>query len=235
MKIAEGFKHRPIPCAPGSGNVAVLLIGPPGSGKETHGKEICREFHGHHFSIGEHFRAQLDQGGDFARQFGDHMRNAVPLPDPVVIDGIREGFAHIPERGAGALLLDGFLKLYQQVWQLEHVLSHPIDALVLDFTLTREESIERAQRGRADDKKAGERFDKWMLEERKPVLKALRRRGLTIAEIVSSDPIDVVYNRVSRVISVHAQTVKTARPLPPAHEPPRPFARHPRVVPAWQS
>ena len=135
----------------------LLIMGPPGAGKGTHAKLLCKEYNIVHISTGDMFRNAIKLGtaeGMIAKQFID-KGNLVP--DDIVIGIVRE---KIQENECNnGFLLDGFHRNIEQAKSLDIILDEcgvKIDA-VLNLQVSDDILIKRIS-GRRVCSKCGETY-----------------------------------------------------------------------------
>ncbi|MDD2258618.1 MAG: adenylate kinase [Bacilli bacterium] len=135
----------------------LLIMGPPGAGKGTHAKLLCKEYNIVHISTGDMFRTAIKLGtaeGMIAKQFID-KGNLVP--DDIVIGIVRE---KIQENECNnGFLLDGFPRNIEQAKSLDIILDEcgvKIDA-VLNLQVSDDILIKRIS-GRRVCSKCGETY-----------------------------------------------------------------------------
>jgi adenylate kinase len=121
----------------------LILLGPPGSGKGTQSKILCRRLGLEHIGTGDLLRAAIRARtpvGERARPFVEagHL-----VPDDLVNDLIAERFRR-PDRPAG-FVMDGYPRTVAQAVAFDRVLAEyalPLDAVLL-LTVADEEIIQR--------------------------------------------------------------------------------------------
>lgn len=135
----------------------LLIMGPPGAGKGTHAKLLCKEYNIVHISTGDMFRNAIKLGtaeGMIAKQFID-KGNLVP--DDIVIGIVRE---KIQENECNnGFLLDGFPRNIEQAKSLDIILDEcgvKID-VVLNLQVSDDILIKRIS-GRRVCSKCGETY-----------------------------------------------------------------------------
>jgi adenylate kinase len=101
----------------GSGVRAVLLFGPPGSGKGTQAKLLMERWQVPHISTGDMLRAHLESGDSIGREIGALMRSGGLVPDAMVNLLVKRRLAQ-PDCDKG-FILDGFPRTAQQAETLD--------------------------------------------------------------------------------------------------------------------
>ena len=82
-----------------------FLLGGPGSGKDTQGENLIRDYKFKHLSTGQLLRMQKEKGGEHAKMIDAYMREGKLLPSSLVVDLLEEG---IQEGGNRRYLFNGF-------------------------------------------------------------------------------------------------------------------------------
>lgn len=121
----------------------LLIMGPPGAGKGTHAKLICKEYNIPHISTGDMFRNAIKLGsnqGMIAKKFIDQGEL---VPDDIVIGIVKEKIQE--DNCKAGFLLDGFPRNIEQAKSLDLILSEcniKIDA-VLNLQVSNDILIKR--------------------------------------------------------------------------------------------
>ncbi|MCB1117992.1 MAG: nucleoside monophosphate kinase [Chlamydiia bacterium] len=166
---------------------AILLFGPPGSGKGTIGKSLNERAEYVHISSGDVFRG-LDPDSRGGRLFHEYASKGQLVPDEITIKIIEEHVkalaasgSYVPERQI--LLLDGIPRTKRQA----EVLKERVDVQLIlmlevpDVEVLVERLSKRAElEGRSDDK------DEAILRERFKVYERQTK------EVLESYPADLV-------------------------------------------
>ena len=125
------------------GQVNIILMGPPGSGKGTQAAFISRKVGVHSVSSGDLFRDNLKRNTDLDKLAKEYMDSGAYVPDDVTIKMVME-WINVPQHSAG-FLLDGFPRTMIQAKVLEEELrcrNGKIDR-VLFFDVPEEELVLR--------------------------------------------------------------------------------------------
>lgn len=107
-----------------------MLLGPPGVGKGTQAVRLAQALGVPHLSTGEMLRAAVAAGTPLGQEADGHIRAGRLVPDPLVLEILRERFAR-PDAAAG-FVLDGYPRNIAQAVELDRIA--PIDR-VLAFDL----------------------------------------------------------------------------------------------------
>lgn len=98
----------------------VILLGPPGAGKGTQAARLAGEYHWPHISTGDILRAAVAANGPLGQAANAYMERGEYVPDPLIIDLIRERMA-APDADGG-VFLDGFPRTPPQAEMLDQLL-----------------------------------------------------------------------------------------------------------------
>lgn len=183
----------------------LMLLGGPGSGKGTQGRQLARRLGVPHVSSGDLLRAEVRAAtelGTTARGFLDSGRL---VPDELVFDLVLP--AVLTAAGTGGYLLDGFPRSVAQAVRLDPVLERSGAGLQCVVFLAAEEAVlagrllERAaEAGRSDDT-AEVIADRLQVFERetRPLVEHYRSRGV-LREVAADQPVDEVTDAILRVL-----------------------------------
>lgn len=134
------------------GELRVVMLGPPGSGKGTQAERLASTYGIPAISTGEMLRAAVAAGNELGGKVQAVMAQGKLVDDALMADVVRERLAK-PDARRG-FLLDGYPRTGAQARTLEDVLRQLGKALdhVLHLDVPEEVLVERAlARGRADD------------------------------------------------------------------------------------
>ena len=182
----------------------LLVLGPPGSGKDTQTEALSRRYGYYVLETGDLFRSASDQNTPFGRRIRSIIRRGDLVPAALVNDLIDQEIArHLPTIEEKGLLLNGYPRLAEEVTHLEVLLDRfrlrPLLALFL--SVEEEELVgrltTRARReGREDDTPEVIRHRlRVFREETAPILDFYRKRG-ELVEIDGNPPIEEVTRAV---------------------------------------
>lgn len=184
----------------------VLLLGPPGSGKGTHGPRIAERYGARYLSTGELLRGHIREGSELGRAAQPYVERGDLVPDELVLEmfiSLLKG----PEFASG-YVLDGFPRTLRQASAAEEATAADggaADVVVFldvpqDALLRRLEERAR-QAGRADDQvRETVRHRMREYEEKtRPLLDFYHERGL-LAPIDAAPPTDEVTDSVFAVL-----------------------------------
>jgi adenylate kinase len=127
----------------------IVLLGPPGGGKGTQAKTLCKKLGIPHLSSGDILRAARAAGTMVGKKVAGYMDSGALVPDEIVTQVMLQR-ADQPDCKRG-FLLDGFPRTVQQAKDLDAHLARTgrqIDRVV-DLRVLREELFRRL-RGRAE-------------------------------------------------------------------------------------
>lgn len=98
----------------------VVLTGPPGAGKGTHGRRIARKRGWPHVSSGDLLRDAVDSGTELGRRAAAHMKAGTLVPDDIMLEWVEEMLER-PEYADG-VVLDGFPRTVPQAEGFDELL-----------------------------------------------------------------------------------------------------------------
>jgi adenylate kinase len=182
----------------------LLMVGPPGSGKGTHGTRLAKDLAIEHVSSGDVLRAEVAGGSPLGREIGGYVARGDLVPDDVL-------FALMVPLAARTtdFVSDGFPRTLAQAERAYREIGidrdRKLDAVIsLDVpeeVLTRR-MLDRAQvEGRADDTPAviSHRLAVYRTETY-PLIDYYRDRGILLA-VNGNRPPDDVYAEIREALS----------------------------------
>src|SRR5512138_3027598 len=98
----------------------IVLLGPPGAGKETQAEVISREMNLAHISSGDLFRENLKNQTELGKMAQGYMNRGELVPDDVTIAMVRDRLSR--EDCKDGALLDGFPRTPAQAIALANML-----------------------------------------------------------------------------------------------------------------
>ncbi len=122
----------------------LILLGPPGAGKGSQAKKVCKKYNIPHISTGDMFRKAISQGTKMGMVAKSHIDDGNLVPDDIVIGIVRDRLEESDcEKG---YLLDGFPRTIAQAEALAGFSN--IDMVIL-VDVADEVLIKRLSRRRA--------------------------------------------------------------------------------------
>jgi adenylate kinase len=185
--------------------VIVVFLGPPGSGKGTQAMRLAARLGIPQISTGEMLRQAAAAGTPLGLKARAIMDAGELLPDPVIIDLMRERTA-APDCARG-FILDGFPRTTGQAEAFEKMLAErggKMDAVVnllVDEVRVVERMKGRARtEGRTDDKPETMRERLRVYQEKTaPLVAWFRKRGV-LADVDGLGEIDEVAQRIDEAL-----------------------------------
>ena len=116
----------------------IVLLGPQGSGKGTHGRFIASKLGIPLISTGDMFREEVEKETELGKKIKDFVEKGELIPDEIVIDVVKSRIAQ-PDCSNG-FVLDGFPRTIPQAEALEGLTR--VD-LVIFLDVTKETVIDR--------------------------------------------------------------------------------------------
>lgn len=113
----------------------LIFVGPPGAGKGTQAKLVCKKFDIPHISTGDMLRAAMREGTELGMKAKEYIDAGQLVPDEVVIGLVKERLAMKDCRNG--YLLDGFPRTVAQADELGEItdIDHVIMVDVADEKL----------------------------------------------------------------------------------------------------
>jgi adenylate kinase len=99
---------------------AVILLGPPGSGKGTQAQRIAQRYRLPHLSTGDMFRDNIRRDTELGRKAKPIMARGDLVPDEIVLSMVEDRIGH-PDCDKG-FILDGFPRTLAQAEELGRIL-----------------------------------------------------------------------------------------------------------------
>lgn len=136
----------------------LLMLGPPGAGKGTHGVHLSQEYKIAHISSGDLLRAEIKAGTPLGQKLGDYVARGELVPDEVLFDLMVPAVDQAAVE-TGGYIGDGFPRTLGQAERAHQLIGIdrdlPLQGVVyLDVAEEAliERILERARvQGRADD------------------------------------------------------------------------------------
>jgi adenylate kinase len=122
---------------------AVILLGPPGSGKGTQAQRIAKELRLPHLSTGDMFREHVSRGTELGRKAKPTMERGELVPDEIVLGMLEDRIAR--SDCTNGFVLDGFPRTLPQAEGLQRIFERLrfSDAMVLHMIVEPEMLVRR--------------------------------------------------------------------------------------------
>ncbi|MGI6076989.1 MAG: adenylate kinase [Fastidiosipilaceae bacterium] len=99
-----------------------IILGPPGSGKGTLAKRICKRYHIDHISTGDLFRFNIKKKTELGKLAVSYIDRGDLVPDDVTVGMVQQRLSELaPDEG---FLLDGFPRTTEQADALAEILTN---------------------------------------------------------------------------------------------------------------
>ena len=136
----------------------LLMLGPPGSGKGTHGTRLSEEHGVVHVSSGDVLRAELANGTPLGRKLAGYLAKGDLVPDDVLFE-LLVPIAVSAAQDTGGFIADGFprtpaqaRRAYQEIGIDRDLPLQAVVSLVVPEPVLMQRLLDRARvQGRADD------------------------------------------------------------------------------------
>ena len=179
----------------------VVLLGPPGAGKGTQAKKICKSKGFFNFSTGDILRNEIKQGTTIGKKINLIINAGKLVGDDIILDIVEKIISNESAKNKG-ILFDGFPRNLDQAHTFGELLKkkkQKIDC-VIHILIDKEEIIKRIQKRQSEENREDDsigvlksRIDVYLKEttplidlyKKKNVLKALN--GMQSIENVSKD------------------------------------------------
>lgn len=135
----------------------IIMLGAPGSGKGTIGKEICKKYNLTHLSTGDIFRDEIKRGTDLGKKANEYISNGKLVPDEITISMVEEKLIALDNA-----LLDGFPRTINQAESLKNFLNEKGKSItaVINLCIPDEDIIKRtSSRVLCSNKECGATFN----------------------------------------------------------------------------
>lgn len=118
----------------------VVMLGAPGTGKGTIGKEICKKYNLTQFSTGDMFREEIKNNTELGQEADKYISQGKLVPDDITLDMVGSRLGELDN-----LLLDGFPRTIVQAEKLKKILNENGKKLtaVIDLQVPDEDIIKR--------------------------------------------------------------------------------------------
>jgi adenylate kinase len=185
----------------------IVLLGPPGVGKGTQARRVCKQYKIPHVSTGELLRAAIREGISLGQEVAKYMDRGKLVPDQIVVDLVADAVVHHPE----GCLLDGFPRTIVQAEQLEEMLDRAGTqvTVVIELQVPRAEIerrlLERARiEGRVDDTPAAIAHRLEVYQERtEPLIEYYSERNCLVS-VNGAGPPEDVFQRIRELVDQRA-------------------------------
>jgi len=181
-----------------SGNI--IILGAPGSGKGTLGKQLSKEFNFHLISTGDILRSEKKSGSEIGKKINDILGKGNLVPDEIVNDIVKNKIKSIDR-----FILDGFPRTVIQGEFLDKIsdIELVIYLDVSDDTI-KKRILERGKTsGREDDQKIEiiERRIVQYKSETKPLIDFYSNKKI-LSTVDGEESIDNVFNQVKTILKL---------------------------------
>lgn len=141
----------------------LILIAPPGAGKGTQAKMLCKEFNMIHISIGDLLRLEIEKQNDLSNFLKDKMKTGSLVEDTIIFKIIEERLNELDIKEKG-FILDGFPRNLNQAIKLDDLSDNEYIVIYLDVS---KEVLEKRILGRLTCSNCGNVFNE-NIESLKP-------------------------------------------------------------------
>lgn len=118
----------------------IIMLGAPGSGKGTIGKELCDKYNLEHLSTGDIFRDEIKRQTPLGKKANEYISKGNLVPDEVTIGMVESKLMELDK-----VLLDGFPRTINQAEALKRILEKKGQSItaVINLSIPDEDIIKR--------------------------------------------------------------------------------------------
>ena len=138
----------------------IILFGPPGAGKGTQAKKLCKKYNLLHLSTGEILRDEIRKNSDLGKSVKEIIESGKLVSDEIIIKILNLAMDNSKKDSLSGYLFDGFPRNIDQANLLSNLfdsLKIKIDCILLievDESILLERILSRKKfEGRSDDNK----------------------------------------------------------------------------------
>ena len=138
----------------------IILFGPPGAGKGTQAKFLCKRYNLSHLSTGEILRNEVKKNSMLGKNVRETIESGMLVTDEVILKILRTAMDKDQEDNLSGYLFDGFPRNINQANLLSNLLNslnikiHCILFIEVDESILLERVLSRKKsEGRSDDSK----------------------------------------------------------------------------------
>ncbi len=180
----------------------VVMFGPPGSGKGTHGAKIADKYNLVHVSTGDLFRAEIKNNTELGKQISNEMATGKLLSDEISIAIIKNFI--LEHSHAHGFVIDGCPRTINQANMLDKFLGllNTRIHMVISLEVPEDELIKRILRRGLSSDRSDDVADaaKNRLQEFQTKTKPLQEFYHIQGKLTSIDATDIVTNVSNRII-----------------------------------
>ncbi|MDH3255704.1 MAG: adenylate kinase [Acidobacteriota bacterium] len=185
------------------GNLRLVLLGPPGSGKGTQAERLAKTFQVSWISTGEMLRQAVVADGELGQRIAGILRSGNLVDDATMAEVVSERLTQ-PDVEAG-FILDGFPRTISQADTLSRILREAGETLtcVLSIDVPEKELVKRILgRNRADDREIVIQNRLAVYREKtEPLIEYYKGFGL-LQSINGDQPMDAVTEEMTAKLAV---------------------------------
>ncbi len=186
----------------------IILLGPPGAGKGTQAKKICKNYNLFHFSTGDILRNEIEKKSEIGKKIKSIINSGNLVSDEIIIK-IVEKVVSINIKKKNGILFDGFPRNLDQANAFHFLLNKikkKVDC-VLHLSIDKDEVIKRikkraSEETREDDntKVLKSRINVY-LKETSPLIKLYKNKNV-LKKIDGMETIENVKVEIYKVLDL---------------------------------
>ena len=186
----------------------VVLLGPPGAGKGTQAKNICKNYKLFHFSTGDILRNEIEKNTEIGKKIKSIINAGQLVSDEIIIN-IVEKIVSINLKKNNGILFDGFPRNLDQANAFHELLNNiekKIDC-VLHLSIDKNEVIKRIKKRAVEENRKDDntevlksRIDVY-LKETSPLIE-LYKKEKVLKKIDGMETIENVSLNINKVLDL---------------------------------
>lgn len=109
--------------------LAIILLGPQGSGKGTQGRLLAKRYNMYYFEMGQILRDETKKKTPLAQEISSYIDNGLYLPDATLIEMVKEHLGDIPQRKS--VIFDSISRTARQSdFLIEYIRQNNFDRII---------------------------------------------------------------------------------------------------------
>ena len=187
----------------------VVLLGPPGAGKGTQAKKICKNYNLFHFSTGDILRNEIVKNTEIGKKIKSIINAGHLVSDEIIIKIVEDVVLKTINSNNNGILFDGFPRNLDQATAFHDLLNKlkkNIDC-VLHLSIDKDEVIKRIKKRAIEENRDDDSVDvlksriNVYLDETSPLIK-LYKKDNVLKKINGMETIDNVSSNIYKVLDL---------------------------------
>ncbi|PPR35101.1 MAG: adenylate kinase [Alphaproteobacteria bacterium MarineAlpha6_Bin3] len=185
----------------------IILLGPPGAGKGTQAKMICKKKKLFHFSTGEILRNEVEKKTKIGEKIDQIINEGRLVSDDIIISIVEKIISEEFSKNDG-ILFDGFPRNLDQANAFEELLNKvgkKIDC-VLHITIDKDEVVERIKKRGLEENRKDDNSEilksriEVYLKETSPLINLYKKKNI-LEKIDGMKSIENVNNDINKILN----------------------------------